>query len=205
MRARACVCVCVGDVGCGRAQRGARARDVIRAWRGRAGELAGPSLLEEKNGPVGWPVSPSAGSPSLITTQTEPLGPGRPAHLQPPRCPGSKPGPGARVLRAGEWQEGFNSRANCCGSPLTPGGLPAGLDQSSLNVGFLSGARVWVRIACPGRVPVCARTCVLCVCVCPRGRARAPPGCYHKRPAFLFVCLPLRRRVSGHTHARMVV
>ena len=106
---------------------------------------------------------------------------------------------------AGEWHEGFNSRANCCGSPVTPGGLPAGLAQNSLNVGFPRGARVWVRIACPGRVPVCARTCVLCVCVCPRGRARAPPGCYYKRPAFLFVCLPLRRRVSGHTHARTVV
>lgn len=30
------------------------------------------------------------------------------AHLQPPRCPGSKPGAGARVLVASEWQEDFN-------------------------------------------------------------------------------------------------
>ena len=60
---------------------------------------------------TGWlAVSPSAGSPSLITTQPEPLGGsgGGLSHLQPLRCPGSKPGVGVQVLVASEWQEDFN-------------------------------------------------------------------------------------------------
>lgn len=53
-------------------------------------------------------VSSSAGSPSLITTQTESLRGGGLAHLQPLRCPGSKPGVGVQGLMAGGWRGDFN-------------------------------------------------------------------------------------------------